>query len=120
MCIRDRCLDVLRALRKEPEVRDALFTELQAARGEHAAYDRSVEWLIEVFDDAASLEARSRLVVERTALALQASLLLTSGHAAVADAFCRARLADERGYAYGTLGAEAPLRTLIDRALPAL
>jgi putative acyl-CoA dehydrogenase len=115
-----QCLDVLRALRKEPEVRDALFTELRAARGQHVAYDRTLHWLLQAFDDTASLEARSRLVVERTALALQASLLLTSGHAAIADAFCHARLADERGYAYGTLGAEAPLAILIDRALPAL
>lgn len=115
-----QCLDVLRALRKEPEVREALFAELLAARGQHAVYDHTLDWLIRAFDDVGSLEARSRLVVERTAMALQASLLLTSGHATIADAFCQARLADARGYAYGTLGADAPLATLIDRALPVL
>nr|WP_116335699.1 isovaleryl-CoA dehydrogenase [Cupriavidus taiwanensis] len=111
-----RCLDVLRALQKEPGVRDALFQELQAARGLHHAYDQHVAWLQKAFEDTSVLEARSRLVVERTALALQAALLLTSGNDEIANAFCRARLTQESGFAYGTLDPQTPIAQLIDRA----
>jgi putative acyl-CoA dehydrogenase len=115
-----QCLDVLRALRKEPGMREIFFAELQPAQGQHAAYDSTLGWLQRAFDDEALMEACSRLVVERMALALQASLLLTSRHAELADAFCRARLADGHGHAYGTLGQQAPLALLIERAQPVL
>ena len=71
-------------------------------------------------DDLATLEVRSRLVVERAALALQASALLQAGHGAIAQAFCEARLGPEHGLAYGTLSPRAPFQALIDRALPVI
>src|SRR5690606_15273890 len=37
-----QCLDVLRALRKEPETRDALLAELAAAKGPDAHYDAAL------------------------------------------------------------------------------
>src|SRR5690554_5866656 len=40
-----QCLDVLRALRREPETRDALFAELTAARSLNSDYDRQLDWL---------------------------------------------------------------------------
>jgi putative acyl-CoA dehydrogenase len=113
-----QCLDVLRALRKEPQARDALFAELHSARGEHAAYDRYVDALALAFDDdAESLERRARTLVERAALALQASILLKAGQADVAAAFCASRLGGEHGYAFGTLGSKAPTAALIERAM---
>lgn len=115
-----QCLDVLRALRREPEVREALFAELQAVRGEHTALDRTVGWLDAALNDTATLEARSRLVVERAALALQAALLIGSGQGALADAFCRARLDSDHGFAFGTLDPGAPLNAIIQRAMPTL
>src|SRR3546814_15023398 len=60
-----QCLDVLRALSKEPETREAFFGELLAARGAHADLDREVHWLTQAFDDRATLELRSRTIVER-------------------------------------------------------
>src|SRR3546814_13414266 len=63
-----QCLDVLRALSKEPETREAFFGELLAARGAHADLDREVHWLTQAFDDRATLELRSRTIVERMAL----------------------------------------------------
>ncbi|MCY1397465.1 putative acyl-CoA dehydrogenase AidB [compost metagenome] len=115
-----QCLDVLRALHKEPAARDALFCELLGAEGQHPLYDENLVWLQQAFNQPQTLEARSRLVVERAALAIQASLLLKAGHTDVADLFCRARLGNERGFAFGSLGAEAPLSLLIDRAMPVL
>ena len=113
-----QCLDVLRALQKDPEVREALFAELQGARGANQAYDRHLQWLKDSFDDLGTLELRSRLVVERAALALQAATLLKAGQGEIADAFCQARLGGEQGLAYGTLAPRAPLKSLIDRAMP--
>jgi len=113
-----QCLDVLRALAKEPGTRDALFAELQPACGLHPAFDRQFAALVAALDDSAALEARSRHLVERMAQLLQASLLLQSGDGGIGAAFCRARLGEDRGAAYGTLDAQAPIATLIARVMP--
>ena len=114
-----QCLDVLRALSKEPETREALFGELMSAKGEHPALDQSISWLSQAFDDRATLELRSRYVVERVALSLQAAVLLRAGNMDVARAFCSSRLEGEHGLAFGTLSADAPLKKLVARAFPA-
>jgi putative acyl-CoA dehydrogenase len=111
-----QCLDLLRALSKEPETREALFAELLAARGAHAELDREIHFLNQALDDVSTLEARSRLVVERIALALQASILLRAGNDEVAGAFCASRLAGERGQVFGTLAPGVPLAALVERA----
>lgn len=113
-----QCLDVLRALRREPETRDALFAELTAARGLNSDYDRQLDWLAQGFAEPNELEMRSRLLVERTGMALQASLLLRSNQPGIGDAFCRARLGAERGSALGCLQPGDPVDLLIDRAMP--
>ncbi|WP_020649078.1 isovaleryl-CoA dehydrogenase [Solimonas variicoloris] len=113
-----QCLDVLRALTKEPESREALFAELLSARGEHADLDREIHWLGQAFDDRATLELRSRMVVERTALALQAAILLRAGLSDVAATWCSSRLGGEHGLNYGTLPAQASFGSLIERAFP--
>ena len=115
-----QCLDVLRALSREPETREAYLTELAALRGAHTDYDRELNWLAHAFDDPATLELRARHVVERMTLALQASILLRGGDPAVADLFCRTRLAGQQGLVFGTLPADSPFETLLARALPAL
>ena len=115
-----QCLDVLRALSREPETREAYFLELSARRGRNADFDRELAWLAQAFEDSNTLELRARHVVERMALALQASVLLGEGaDAQVAEAFCRSRLGGERGLVFGTLPADAPFDRLLERALPA-
>ncbi|MDM4769540.1 isovaleryl-CoA dehydrogenase [Solimonas sp. SE-A11] len=110
-----QCLDVLRALNKEPETREALFGELLAAKGEHPDLDREIGWLEQALDDRATLELRSRMVVERMALALQGSILLRAGNSDVANAFCNSRLGGEHGLVFGTLGVGAPVARLVAR-----
>ncbi len=111
-----QCLDVLRAVSKEPETREAVFAELLAARGENADLDREIHWLSSAFDDRSTLELRSRMVVERMALALQASILLRAGVPDVAQAWCSTRLGGEHGLNFGTLPPSVPLARLIERA----
>ena len=111
-----QCLDVLRALAREPETRDAFFAELDAARGASADLDREAIALGHALDDRSTLEARARRVVERMTLALQASILARAGIAAVADGFCASRLGADRGGAFGTLPPSTPLDALSQRS----
>jgi putative acyl-CoA dehydrogenase len=113
-----QCLDVLRALGREPETRGALFEELASARGQHARYDSALAALEPMLADRASLESRSRSVVEKMATLLQAAVLIRAGKPEVFDTYCQARL-DPAGLCYGTLPAGAPVDKLIARALPA-
>ena len=68
-----------------------------------ADLDREIHWLSQAFEDRATVETRSRLIVERMALALQASTLLRAGNSAVSDAFCASRLGGGHGLVLGTL-----------------
>jgi putative acyl-CoA dehydrogenase len=111
-----QCLDVLRAMAREPSSREALFSELALAKGGHPLLDTEAERLRKDLADGDSLELRSRFLVERMALALQASLLVRAGNRQVADTFCESRLGGAHGLAFGTLPVHAPMKALIDRA----
>jgi putative acyl-CoA dehydrogenase len=114
-----QCLDVLRALAREPESGQAFFDELASVRGGHALLDAEMVRLRKVVSDApADLEVRSRHLVERMALALQAATLIRSGNVAIADSFCESRLGSMHGFAFGTLPPDAPIDALIERAFP--
>lgn len=112
-----QCLDVLRALQREPATGEALLAELEAARDLHPALGHAVGSLRETLAKPGDIEAGARLLVERMALALQASVLLRAG-SPVADAFCRSRLGGEHGLALGTLPRDAGFDALIARIQP--
>jgi len=112
-----QCLDVLRALRKEPDSRDALFAELDAVRGGNRVLDAEVVALRKlVAEDSEDVEGRSRRLVERMGMALQGACLVRGGNVAIADAFCDSRIARGHGVAFGTLNAGAPMDVLVERA----
>jgi putative acyl-CoA dehydrogenase len=100
-----QCLDALRAMQKSPESLGALFAEIWEARGGDHRLDIYVNELRAQLDRSEDLESRARHLVERLALALQASLLVRFAPPEVADAFCASRLAGEGGRAFGTLPA---------------
>lgn len=108
-----QCLDVLRALIKEPTTKTALFNELARAKGKNTHYDRFLTYLSSQFDDIDNLEIRSRLITEHTALALQAALLLTRYDTTLATSFCETRLGHEHGYTFGTLPSHTPFEHII-------
>ena len=111
-----QCLDVLRALSREPATAAALRDAIDAARGQHPAMDAAAAGLPDLLANAT--EAGARRLVERLALALQAAVLLRAGSPA-AEAFCRSRLAGDHGGAMGTLPAGVDHAALVARALPA-
>jgi putative acyl-CoA dehydrogenase len=112
------CLDVLRAVARDPAAIEPFLAELEAARGADARLDAAVERVRHELGDAYGIEGRARRVVEAMALALQASLLVRHGHPAVADAFCASRLGGEGGLALGTLPPGVDAATIVERSRP--
>ena len=112
------CLDVLRALSREPETLPALYDELGLARGLDPRYDRHLERIDREIGDPRDLEARGRRVVERLALAISAGLLLRQAPPRVAEAYCSSRLDRDAGLQYGTLDPGAEHEGILERAMP--
>jgi putative acyl-CoA dehydrogenase len=112
------CLDVLRALGREPECREAFVAELELGRGANHHLDEAITRLDGELD--AADEWTARRVVERLALALQASLLVRHASADVADAFCATRLGGKGGRAYGTLPPGVDAAAIVDRHRPSV
>ncbi|HET7589943.1 MAG TPA: acyl-CoA dehydrogenase family protein [Solirubrobacterales bacterium] len=116
-----QCLDVLRAMVKSPPAVEAFFAEVAdgaAAEPRLAAF--AAELREELPGELETIEARARRVVERMALALQASLLVRYGDEAVADAFCASRLDGDWGQAFGTLPAGTDFGRIVERHRPLL
>jgi putative acyl-CoA dehydrogenase len=111
-----QCLDVLRAMVKSPASVDAFFAEVLEASGAEPRLDPFVASLREeIPGDVETIELRARRIVERMAVALQASLLVRYGDPAVADAFCASRLDGDWGRAFGTLPAGTDFGQIIER-----
>ncbi|MFI8718453.1 isovaleryl-CoA dehydrogenase [Stenotrophomonas sp. NPDC077464] len=111
-----QCLDVLRALAREPQVLPVLEAELEAVAGRDADYDGALQSLRALLA-AAPAEAQARTVTERLALLLQAAVLLRSG-SPLAEAFVRSRLGGRHGMAFGTLDDAVDCQAIMQRALP--
>ncbi|HET8862703.1 MAG TPA: acyl-CoA dehydrogenase family protein, partial [Solirubrobacterales bacterium] len=114
-----QCLDVLRAMVKNPTSVEVFFAEVMEAAGAEPRLDPFVTSLRnEIPGDVETIQTRARGIVERMALALQASLLVRYGDPAVADAFCASRLAGDWGNAFGTLPAGTDFGRIIERHRP--
>jgi putative acyl-CoA dehydrogenase len=112
------CLDVLRALGREPESREAFEAELDLAHGANHHLDEAIAGLGGELD--AADEATARRLVERLALCLQGSLLTRHAPAEVADAFCATRIGGEGGRAYGTLPPSIDAAAIVERHRPSV
>ena len=89
-----------------------------AAKGGNALLDRTVAEIRDDLADTEDFEIRARVVTERLAVALQASLLVRHSPNAVADAYCATRLGDRWHGAYGTLPKSTDFDAIIDRIAP--
>jgi putative acyl-CoA dehydrogenase len=117
------CLDVLRALAKEPETAKALVQELDSGLGCDPKLDL---YISEVKSDLAAQlkdarkndegENQARRLTERLALAMQAVLLVRHSLPQFADAFLRSRLSGNHGYALGTLPASVEADAILRHA----
>ncbi len=112
-----QCLDVLRALSKEPGVLEALFVELGDGHGDKQLA-RHIEQLKTAFMDTQDIQYRARQLTEDIAVALQAKLLLAAGNAAVSDGFIASRLGESSGRVYGTLPRGVDVEAIVARSTP--
>jgi putative acyl-CoA dehydrogenase len=101
-------LDVLRAIRKEPEALERVIAEIRLAND-----PRIERFLGSVRGDVAESDARR--LAERIAIALQASLLVRFCPAAISDAFVASRLEGDWGRAFGTLPPRVDFQAVIMR-----
>ncbi|MGH9027118.1 MAG: isovaleryl-CoA dehydrogenase [Acidimicrobiia bacterium] len=114
------CLDVLRAIVREPASVDALFAEVDLADGGDARLDAHVAQTRARVADPGDTEHTARRLVQDLALALQGSLLVRFAPPAVADAFCASRLSGEPAFTFGTLPSGVDTHAIVDRARPML
>lgn len=116
-----QCLDILRAIEKEPRVLEAYFVEVAKGQGGNPALDTYVQQLASEFSrkhTSEELQYKARNIADRMAVALQASLLVQHAPAAVSDAFCASRL--QPGLNYGNLPSGLDCQAIIERAAPEL
>ncbi len=111
-----QCLDVLRALAREPQVLAALEQELAGVAGMEACFDAALAALRAQLAGVPD-QTQARAVTERLALLLQAAELLRAG-SPLAPVFIRSRLGAEHGMAFGTLPADVDFAAVLARALP--
>ena len=112
-----QCLDMLRAMQREPGSLEVFMAELRQAAGANRHLDDYTARLGREFADLADIEYRARGIVEKMALALQGALLVRHGNAAVADAFCSSRLSGQSsGLVYGNLPRGVDCAAIIRRA----
>jgi len=99
------CLDVLRAMTKDPASFESVRAEI-----------RDVSPLVDAWMDQQTQpdEASARVFTERLALALQASLMIRYAQPEAADLFVRSRLGADRSRMFGTLPGGASLRRIIE------
>jgi putative acyl-CoA dehydrogenase len=109
-------LDVLRAAAKAPDSVAAFLDEVRLAKGGDRRLDLAVERLEAELRQPEEREARARRIVERMAVALQASLMIRHSPAVLSDAFCATRLSGDGGAAYGSLPAGLDQRAIVERA----
>ncbi|TNE39822.1 MAG: DNA alkylation response protein [Alphaproteobacteria bacterium] len=110
------CLDVLRALQKDPAALPVFFAEIELARGGHSALDALIDSLKSEMKAPGDFETRARRITEMMALAWQGALLVQHAPNAVSDAFCAARINGPWSGAYGSLPGDTDFAAILERA----
>ena len=111
------CLDVLRALAREPDAARGVLADLgQEAKGLPGSTE-TLQNILKILSGG-DAEAHARFAVERLAVLAAAAALQTGAPAFVAEQFAGVHLAGPRGASYGA--AKVPVaENLLSRALPA-
>ena len=109
------CLDVLRALAREPRVLEALTMLWKSTAGQDARLARYTDRLLNDLRTAETGEAEARALTERISLATQASILLQGGSSSMAEAFLSSRIATGAPAAFGVLPPTLDHGELIER-----
>jgi putative acyl-CoA dehydrogenase len=110
------CLDVARAVRREPDAVDALRESLVRMRGRNPDFDRAcarLDALLGVADDPRG----ARRLAQTIATTSAAALLLRDAPEPIGTAYCASRLRDDAlaGSAFGTLDLSCDIDAIVRR-----
>ena len=107
------CLDVLRALQRDKNALPALFKELDLAKGVNRNFDVSLANLKSKLESSRGIETEARLITEKMACLIQASIFIRSGQEEKISAFCYSRLGSIWSGAFGTLSEDTNFDEII-------
>src|SRR5262249_45897107 len=112
------CLDILRALLREPEAAEALLHEFKQVKGTHPRLtgylaDAEANLAAQLKNKTTPDEGGARRLAEHLVMAIQASLAVNHCARAVADAFIASRLANGQGRNFGTLSSEVDVGAIL-------
>ncbi|NGM88787.1 isovaleryl-CoA dehydrogenase [Parapusillimonas sp. SGNA-6] len=112
------CLDVLRALRRHPDLADALAAHLEAAGADEPALAERTATLLRLLATAGpQLEFSARYVAQELVLLTQAHLLRRYAPQVVADAFVQSRFHERTaGRVWGVAAGPTALSSVLERA----
>jgi len=117
------CLDILRALAREPATMDAVLQELRSARGSDSYLDAYLERTEAdltaclkqgLKNGGGEAEVQARRLAEKLALALQGSLVVRHSPAALSTAFITSRIKGDHGRNLGTLSSDVNLSSCLN------
>jgi putative acyl-CoA dehydrogenase len=111
------CLDVLRALQKNPKAMDVVAHELEGG-ADRGLLGLHRDRLLQRLKTETAHESTARRLAQDLILGVQASLLVRHAPSYIAEAFCQSRLAHDWGYTYGTLNSGVNFHAILDRAWP--
>lgn len=113
-----QCLDVLRAVSREPRCLEAVLSRLEPHRGAHEGMAARLDAIARIFGRPDTAAAEARRLTGQLAVCLQAAILI-EGDSPLAGPFCATRLGPEPAGLYGSLPAGADARAIVERAFPA-
>jgi putative acyl-CoA dehydrogenase len=110
------CLDVLRALQREPDTVAALLAELSVARGANRRLDLAIDALEVELSDTRDQEHRARQITAQIATVMEAALFVRHSIPAAANAFVASRLEGLSNRAFGSLPRDCDLASIVARS----
>ncbi|MBS0326032.1 MAG: acyl-CoA dehydrogenase family protein [Proteobacteria bacterium] len=116
------CMDVRRALRRNPDCREALLAEFRDVRGASSEFDAFLEGIGGLLDAVTDDEWLARPVSEALARAIEGAELIRHSTGEVVDAFMATRIGTSRysrGALFGTMGrsiSKMQADAIVDRA----
>ncbi len=109
------CLDLLRALGRDPDLLDAVAAELALARGADVRLDRAIDEVPGLLSSAGSAPGEARWLCERLVRVWQAAILVGAA-SPLAEVFIATRLDGGRGMHFGSMRGVRALQPILERA----
>jgi putative acyl-CoA dehydrogenase len=109
------CLDVLRAMRREPASLELYLAEVRAGANGEAVLERFAKTIEHEIRQADDSEFIARRIVEKMALAMQARLMNRFVGGDVATAFTESRIVEGSGRTFGILASKQNAGAILQR-----